>query len=389
MCKLEDAVDDTPLVEVMQYIERGDKAEYDKLIEKSLSPEIVNSKLVCFTAWNFNVERTIYSRANSHEVIEGWRLLLNENIPVDIYTKAFYVTSLHTWLFHNITKDIQVDDKISINNVLEPVSLEILRLCYWINKSKQIIADKESFQTKLHEIKDSLRFQDETRFKEQLNHKLVTFGKILQDQRIPEWRRKLYENELSADLELGPFRSKISSLVSEFMLASLAQEAGFDTGFIPTVTGAKTSDLNICSYKTEVKTFLDDFNEGVKIEDTLIQEIEGTLKREKAKDDITDSLSKKAEIIFMFLTYSSLANGFAKYTFKKDIDFTVPKSLDKAIRLAEQNTNKSIINHIPVVTFTTLIDAVNCDYKVFSFMIPYPVKKINNEYEPDADEFKI
>ena len=68
MCKLEDVVDDTPLKEIMQYIERGDKAEYDKLLEKSLSPEIVNSKLVCFTAWNFNVERTIYSRANSHEV---------------------------------------------------------------------------------------------------------------------------------------------------------------------------------------------------------------------------------------------------------------------------------------------------------------------------------
>jgi hypothetical protein len=56
MCKLEDAVDDIPLREIKQSIERVEKHETDKLIKKSLSPTIVNSKTICFTAWNFNVE---------------------------------------------------------------------------------------------------------------------------------------------------------------------------------------------------------------------------------------------------------------------------------------------------------------------------------------------
>lgn len=195
VCTLKDAVDDTPLREIIQSIERGDRDETDKLIKKSLSPAIVNSKCIRFTGWNFNVERTLYSHANPYEVIEGWELLINENIPLDIYTNAFYITSLHTWLFSNITNDIQVNNEISISNIVEPTSLEILRLCYWINRSKQIVADKKSFQAKLYEVKDYLRFQDETRFKEQLNHKLVTFGKLLQDPKIPSSKEKKSYND--------------------------------------------------------------------------------------------------------------------------------------------------------------------------------------------------
>jgi hypothetical protein len=43
------------------------------------------------------------------------------------------------------------------------------------------------------------------------------------------------------------------------------------------------------------------------LEPTLIKEIECTLKRNKAICDINDSLLKKSEITFMFLTFSSLA----------------------------------------------------------------------------------
>jgi hypothetical protein len=41
-----------------------------------------------------DVTGTIYSRATAIEVIDGWKFLINENIPLDIYAKAFYVNSL-------------------------------------------------------------------------------------------------------------------------------------------------------------------------------------------------------------------------------------------------------------------------------------------------------
>jgi hypothetical protein len=142
---------------------------------------------------------------------------------------------------------------------LEPESLELLRLCYWINKSRQIITDRNSFEAKFNEVRVSLRFENETEFREQLNRKLTIFGRIIKDVTISVWERELHTKELVTELELGPFRSNISSFVPEFMLAALVQEAGFDVSFIATSTVAKTCDLLVKkSYKAEVKTFLDD-----------------------------------------------------------------------------------------------------------------------------------
>jgi hypothetical protein len=167
----------------------------------------------------------------------------------------------------------------------------------------------------------------------------------------------LHANQLVSELEV--FRSNVSSVLPEVMSAALVREAGFGVSFIPTLEGIKTCDLLIDSYKTEVKTFLDTYKEGTKVESDLIKEIEGTLKRDKAVEDINDSLLKKAEIILIFLTFSSLALGFAKYTFEKRINFSLSKALNESICLAKQNRLKPLIDYIPVVVFTTLIDAFN------------------------------
>ncbi len=66
-----------------------------------------------------------------------------------------------------------MNEETDISNVLEPESLELLRLCFWINRSKQIITDKKSFEIKFIEVRNSLGFQDETEFKEQLYRKPV------------------------------------------------------------------------------------------------------------------------------------------------------------------------------------------------------------------------
>ena len=65
-----------------------------------------------------------------------------------------------------------MNEETDISNVLEPERLELLRLCFWINGSKQIIRDKKSFEIKFIEVRNSLGFQDETEFKEQLYRNL-------------------------------------------------------------------------------------------------------------------------------------------------------------------------------------------------------------------------
>jgi hypothetical protein len=132
-----------------------------KLIRNSISPQVVDSKFITFTAWNIDATGTAYSRATPIDIIDGWKFLVNENIPLDVYAKAFYVKSLYVWLEHNPKKNIQVNSDTDISNILETEPLEILRLCYWINRCKQIIIDKKSFEYKFDEIKCSLCFENE------------------------------------------------------------------------------------------------------------------------------------------------------------------------------------------------------------------------------------
>jgi hypothetical protein len=104
--------------------------------------------------------------------------------------------------------------------------------------------------------------------------------------------------------------------------------------------------------------------------------------RERAVNDINDSLLK-AEIIFLNLTFSSLGLGFGKYTFEKPINFSLSQALNESICLAEQNRLKPPIDHLPVVGVTTLIDAIDCNYRIFLYTIPYHVKRKNNTIEAD------
>ena len=91
----------------------------------------------------------------------------------------------------------------------------------------------------------------------------------------------------------------------------------------------------------------------------------------------------------MFHTFSSLAVGFAKYTFEKGFSFALKDAIEASISVAKLNRMRSGMEQTPVVVFTTLIDAATCEYKIFSYMVPYPVKKINNYYEVDSDKLTV
>jgi hypothetical protein len=161
MCKLEEIIDKSPLLRIKESFDKKNQTEFVELLQRSVLPNITNDKLISFTGWKFNVTGTVYSQARQNEIVEGWKLLADENIPLIIYTKAFYITSLFSWLYHNLDKNVEVNKDIVINNILEPESSELLRLCYWINKCKQSTMDKNSFGTKLNEVKDTLGFKNE------------------------------------------------------------------------------------------------------------------------------------------------------------------------------------------------------------------------------------
>jgi hypothetical protein len=132
LCKLEDIIDKSPLLRIKESLDKKNQTQFVELLQQSVLPNIINDKLISFTAWKFNVTGTVYSLAKPKEIVEGWKLLTNENIPLIIYTKAFHITSLFSWLYHDPDENLEVNRDSVINNILEPESSELLRLCYWV-----------------------------------------------------------------------------------------------------------------------------------------------------------------------------------------------------------------------------------------------------------------
>ena len=374
MCEFKDLIDASPLAEIIKLIYEGKEDEFDSLLKRSLSPTLIDGKYISLAGWNFDTVRTIYLDAKPSTVIEGWQLLHDKQVPIDVYTEALLITSLYAWLSHNSKNNIKVDKEKDISNVLEPEILELLRLCYWINKCKRI-NEKEIFEVKFKDIRGTLRFRHERKFRKQLKDKFIAFGKVGKNRTIPFAIRQRHTDQFMKELKL--FRENVSSFVSEFMLAALVRQEGFNSRFIA-ATEAKTSDLLVQLYPTEIKTFLDIAKKGRKVESTLAKEMQGTLRRTKAVHYINNSLSKNAEIIIMNLTFTSLGSAIAKYTFNEYSTFLLSKALKKAISIAEQNRKKSMVEQIPLVVFTTFIDMIGCEYKTFFYTVPYPVKRKND-----------
>jgi hypothetical protein len=159
-----------------------------------------------------------------------------------------------------------------------------------------------------------------------------------------------------------------------------------EVNFIPT-TNDKQCDLVVNSFKMEVKTFLDRGN--LTLEESLSKEIRVTLKRKKAVSDIKNALSKKSDIVLIFLSFTTLGLGFLKYTYKKDVHFLLQEALNEALSIAQQNQTTKNVKKVPVITFTTAIDFTDSIYKMFFYTVPYPVKKDNDNFEPDKDKLII
>jgi hypothetical protein len=373
---------------IKEVYDRDDKVEFGRLLQKAIIPEKVDIKTIRLAGYDLDVTGTIYSGANADEVLRGWNLLVGELVPVDIYLKTFYISTLEANLKYSLENDTKVDDETYISNIRAPVALELLSLSYWIHKCKEEL-DQASFATKFAEVKEHLTFRDIEVFRENLHRMLRTHGRVMGDESALPQEREHAERELMQEIETGgPFRSNVSSYVPEFMLAYLIKETGFGVKFMP-ATNDKKCDLVVNTFKMEVKTFLDRIDPRFKLEGSLKKEIRETLRRDKAVRDIKDALSKKSDVILIFLTFTTLGLAFPKYTYKRVVNFSLQTALRESLLLIEYNRTTKHVEKVPVITFTTAIDVTDCVYKLFFYTVPYPVKKVNDKLEPDKDKLKI
>src|SRR5712691_1444342 len=111
---------------IWSIISSKNTGEFLKLWNKSKSPEKAGGKFISFAGWKIDVSRTIFPHAQPSEVLEGWNYLSEHEIPIYLYTSAFFISSLYVLLSNR--NNIEATNDIDISTILEPETLEVLRL---------------------------------------------------------------------------------------------------------------------------------------------------------------------------------------------------------------------------------------------------------------------
>lgn len=353
--------------------------KFSKLINELLILESKNEKIISILGWEFDITATIYKDATYKELKSGFEFLLKEEIPLDIFLRAFLIRTINEQSVKD--KPVEFDNDL-VYAKSEPEVLELLRLCFWIERSKNTIT---TYNHKFSEVKDQLEFGGKKNLDKKFSSECKIFSKILLDPLIPIWEKEIHKIYFFKILD--EFRFKISSFLSEIMLAVILKEYGFDVEFPILFNDKRVCDLIINSFNAEVKTIFDQ-SKNVICENTLNKEILETLKRKKIiNPHINDALSKNPHMIFLNLTFSScgisindsVANGNCSKSIKNIFDFSlnfIKSNLDKY-------KNKSL-KSIPVVIFATGINGTDKVYQLSLILVLYPIIFKNNNMIADS-----
>jgi hypothetical protein len=134
--------------------------------------EIINERMISIIGWEFDVTVWIYPSANSSGVKSGFDFLLNSDIHLRTYLNAFLIKSIDDAFNQGRAKAKEYQDTI-IDTISEPEVLELLRLCYWINRCMTTI--HRSFNNKFDEVKNSLNWDTKMNLQKVLSKVVIEF----------------------------------------------------------------------------------------------------------------------------------------------------------------------------------------------------------------------
>jgi hypothetical protein len=361
------------------------KRKLPQILKDLLILEIKNERSISILGWEFDVSIAIYSSATSSEVRSGFDFLIDCNVPLDTYLNAFLIKSIDDNLNPEQPKQYQ---EMIIDIKFEPEFLELIRLCYWINKCRMIIHD--SFSNKFNEVKEQLELGGKDKLGTRFAKRCKIISKILLNNAIPRWERSLHKTCFLN--ELNKFRITVSSFLSELMLTAISKQEGFDVEFPIRADSKKVCDIVLNSFEVEVKTIFDQ-TKFSNTEDTLSKEVEETLTKDKVVDHINDALSKNADIVFLVLTFTSAGVSLNDHVITSQNYLSIQKTVNQAIMLSHSNREARIsqrsIKEVPIVIFVTGIDVINNIYRISLLLISYPVMTINSELRAGRENLRI
>jgi hypothetical protein len=372
-CKDKFIMDNQKFLWIISRQEKGiELTEYD-ITPQDVTMEVnVGEEVIMLGGWKFNVSRVIYTYATINDIVEGWKELLHENIPVDILFLSLFVRTV-----------LETDNAESMGR--EPELLVLLKLCYWYHRCLKMDS-ANNFQYKVNEIKAELgkglfakAEQFQLPIRESLGDDTQKYFEILQSILSRIGKRMAPHGFTDVLLEI---RHSIWRYVSEFLFYSLCDENNFTISIINNTLSRKTSDLYLNTILSDVKTVLDKLKFQEKIEDEIVQEILFSLKRDKIFKKINEGLSQGSKIIILDATVPSLGYGLNYYasTHNKALD------LQMAINDSIRNANSDTQDYTPVLIFAQSID-IDCNFRLSAITVPCPVTNGAKGLEVDLSKF--
>jgi hypothetical protein len=248
-----------------------------EISETDLIPNPVGENFIELGGWKLNVRRTIFESASVDDVIYGWSKL-SHALPMDLLSLVFFFRTAYenSKLGFTYEKGHETD------------LLELLRLCHWYYKCSKV--EKIDLNYKQSELREQLAGDLCTRAKKYLfQHLNQSTHEFFMD---PAALSIIIFTKLSGELYgiTNDFREKVSSYISEFMIAALAEACNFKIRFNRKGNGKNNFDMFIQEIPCEVETMLDQIPWANKPESELKKEILNSLKRNKTIEKIQEAL---------------------------------------------------------------------------------------------------
>jgi hypothetical protein len=254
-----------------------------EISETDLIPNRISESFIELGGWKLNVCRTIFESGSIDDVIQGWRKL-SLVLPMDLLSLVFF--------FRSAYENLKLD--LTYEKGYETDLLELLRLCYWYYKCSKV--EKIDLNYKQSELREQLAGDLCTRAKKYLfrdpnqsTHEFFMDPAALAIIIFRKLSRQLYG--ITND-----FREKVSSYISEFIIAALANAYNFNVRFNRKDDGKNNFDMFIQEIPCEVETILDQIPWANKPESQLRKEILDSLKRIKMIEKIQEGLRQEGKI---------------------------------------------------------------------------------------------
>lgn len=341
-------------------------------IPKLIKIKRVDEYHVSIHGCKIKVPAVIENHAKSEDLIQGWKVLESSGIPITILSKIFFLNTVYKNNSNKHSGSVTIDEITKVSNK-SPDIVVLLSFCYWFNECNKLFKSK-NFNVKFQEVKDNLPFDG-------INNTFMRMLdlKILQDKNIDKKHGLSLIN--SVILEIQYWLLKIMSFISEFISATLVKYAGFNVSFIQSTNKSKKCDLLIDCYSVEIKTTIDDFRYGTKIDNDLRSEIQGTLTRDKIVNDLGDALQKEnIDLVIFNVVSTSLGMGIVKFRNNNALSF--PDSMRKAIEYVNQIKGDG--KYLIALIYSCYTDDVNSEFRINSFIVKYPLSHDNYGTEKDC-----